>query len=59
VGQCTLFAGMEGVRQGNALFAGEHTAVDFQGFMNGAVLTGERAASDILHESHLAASHGA
>lgn len=56
VGQCTLFAGMEGVRQGNALFAGEHTAVDFQGFMNGAVLTGERAASEILHESHIGQS---
>ena len=53
VGQCTSFAGMEGVRQGNALFAGEHCAVDFQGFMNGAVLTGERAASDILSESHV------
>ena len=54
VGHCTLYAGMEGERQANALFAGEHTAVDFQGFMNGAVLTGERAASDILHDSHIA-----
>jgi monoamine oxidase len=54
VGDCTTFAGYEGVRQGNALFAGEHTAVDFQGFMNGAVLTGERAARDIAKESHVA-----
>jgi monoamine oxidase len=28
--------------------------VDFQGFMNGAVLTGERAARDIAKESHVA-----
>ena len=57
VGHCTLFVGMERVRQGNALFAGEHVAIDFQGFMNGAVLTGEIAAGDILRESRVAASH--
>ena len=54
-GQCTTIAGMEGVRQGNALFAGEHCAVDFQGFMNGAVLTGERAAAEIARESGVSA----
>lgn len=58
VGQQTTFAGYERVRQGNALFAGEHCAVDFQGFMNGAVLTGEAAAADIAHDVH-AASGGA
>jgi monoamine oxidase len=58
VGQCTSFAGYEGVRQGNAMFCGEHTAVDFQGFMNGAVATGERAAADILHQEGRAAAGG-
>jgi monoamine oxidase len=58
VGQSTTFAGYEGVRQANALFCGEHTAVDFQGFMNGAVATGERAAEDILHQEGRAAAGG-
>ena len=59
VGHETLYAGMERVRQGNALFCGEHTAIDFAGFMNGAVLTGEDAASEILTENHLAAGKSA
>jgi monoamine oxidase len=33
---------------GRIHFAGEHTSVDFMGFMNGAVESGERAASEIL-----------
>ena len=48
VGQYTRFAGMEGRRQGNCLFAGEHTSIDFQGYLNGAVETGQRAAGEIL-----------
>ncbi len=48
VGQCTGFAGYERARQGNIHFCGEHTAVNFQGFMNGAVATGEAAADEIL-----------
>lgn len=47
VGQYTSFGGIEGVREGNIHFAGEHTSLDFQGFMEGAVTTGERAASEI------------
>ena len=31
----------------NQAFAGEHTSVDFQGYLNGAVETGERAAGEI------------
>jgi len=58
VGQSTTFAGYERARQGNVLFAGEHTAVDFQGFMNGAVLTGADAAKDILAEVHAATAGG-
>jgi monoamine oxidase len=48
VGQYTKVAGVERERQGNCHFAGEHTSVDFQGYLNGAVETGERAANEIL-----------
>ena len=48
VGQYQRFAGMEARRQGNCLFAGEHTSIDFQGYLNGAVETGQRAAAEIL-----------
>ncbi len=48
VGQYQRFAGMEGRRQGNCHFAGEHTSIDFQGYLNGAVETGQRAAGEIL-----------
>ncbi len=48
VGQYTKFAGVERLQQGNCHFAGEHTSVDFQGYLNGAVETGERATNEIL-----------
>ena len=48
VGQYTKFAGMERKRQGNCHFAGEHTSIDYQGYLNGAVESGERAAGEIL-----------
>ncbi|HEY8725311.1 MAG TPA: NAD(P)/FAD-dependent oxidoreductase [Gaiellaceae bacterium] len=48
VGQYTKFSGMEKERQGNCHFAGEHTSQDFQGYLNGGVETGERAANEIL-----------
>jgi monoamine oxidase len=48
VGQYTRFAGVEGEREGDCHFAGEHTSIDFQGFLNGAVESGERAAGEIL-----------
>ncbi|MEX0816960.1 MAG: NAD(P)/FAD-dependent oxidoreductase [Gaiellales bacterium] len=48
VGQYTKFGGVEGEREGNVHFAGEHTSLDFQGYLNGAVETGERAAGEIL-----------
>ncbi|MDQ2817587.1 MAG: NAD(P)/FAD-dependent oxidoreductase [Candidatus Eremiobacteraeota bacterium] len=47
VGQCTKFVGMEKVRQGNVHFCGEHTSLEFGGFMNGAVASGEEAAGEI------------
>jgi monoamine oxidase len=48
VGQYTSFAGVEGLQEGNAHFCGEHTSIDFQGYLNGAVDTGERAAAEVI-----------
>ncbi len=48
VGQYTRFAGVEREPEGNCHFAGEHTSVDAQGYLNGAVETGERAAEEIV-----------
>ena len=47
-GQYTRFSGAEKERSGNCHFAGEHTSQDFQGYLQGAVETGQRAASEIL-----------
>lgn len=48
IGQCTSIAGYEKVRQGNVHFAGEHTSVEYQGFMEGGAASGVRAAREIL-----------
>jgi monoamine oxidase len=48
VGQYTSFGGIEGVPEGAVHFCGEHTSVDFQGYLNGGVETGYRAASEVL-----------
>jgi monoamine oxidase len=48
VGQYTKFSGMESLFQGTCHFAGEHTSQDFQGYLNGGVETGERAAGEII-----------
>ena len=48
VGQYTAFSGIEGVQEGNVHFCGEHTSVDFQGYLNGAVETGYRAAAEVV-----------
>lgn len=48
VGQYTKFSGMERKQQGNCHFCGEHTSIDFQGYLNGAVETGERVVGEIL-----------
>jgi monoamine oxidase len=50
VGQYTKFAGAEGQAEGKCHFAGEHTSIDYQGYLNGAVDSGERAAAEILAE---------
>ena len=41
VGQYTAFAGIEGRPEGNTHFTGEHTSIDFQGYLSGAVETAE------------------
>jgi monoamine oxidase len=49
VGQYQGFAGVEReIEGGSCHFAGEHTSIDFQGYLNGAVETGQRAADDIV-----------
>jgi monoamine oxidase len=48
VGQYQAFAGVEReIEGGSCHFAGEHTSIDFQGYLNGAVETGQRAADEI------------
>jgi monoamine oxidase len=44
------FWGHEGEREGNLLFCGEHTSLDFQGWMEGGAETGAFAAHDLLLE---------
>jgi monoamine oxidase len=50
VGQCTTIAGHEARPQGRVHFAGEHTSVAYQGFMEGGAESGIRAADEILAE---------
>lgn len=47
VGQYQLFAGVEGQPEDNAWFCGEHCSQDAQGYLEGAVETGEQAAADV------------
>jgi monoamine oxidase len=48
VGQYTKFAGAEAQQEGACHFAGEHTSIEFQGYLNGGVESGERAAAEVL-----------
>ncbi|MGB8344589.1 MAG: FAD-dependent oxidoreductase, partial [Ktedonobacteraceae bacterium] len=54
VGQCTLFGGYEGARQGPIHFAGEHCSVRWQGYMEGAASEGIRAAREIVQDYGIA-----
>ncbi|MGI9174132.1 MAG: flavin monoamine oxidase family protein [Rhodothermales bacterium] len=49
-GQVAAFSGVEGEPVGHLFFAGEHTSVDFQGYMNGGAETGRLAAEGILEK---------
>jgi len=44
------FWSLEGEREGDLHFCGEHTSADFQGWMEGGAETGERVASEILDD---------
>jgi monoamine oxidase len=48
VGDYTTIAGVEREAVGTCHFAGEHTSIESQGFLNGAVESGERAAGEIV-----------
>jgi monoamine oxidase len=48
IGQYTAFSGYERVPQGRISFAGEHTSLTFQGFMEGGAEAGTRAARELL-----------
>jgi monoamine oxidase len=49
IGQLTAFGGAEGRAEGPIHFAGEHTSLDEQGYMEGGAVTGLRAAHEVLH----------
>jgi len=48
LGQWTSIGGLEGKMEGNIHFAGDHPSENFQGYMNGAVESGTRAAREVL-----------
>jgi monoamine oxidase len=50
VGQYTTLCGEERIAQGNVHFCGEQTSVMWQGYINGAVESGERAAREIRQD---------
>ncbi|MEY3867286.1 MAG: hypothetical protein RLZZ338_1177 [Cyanobacteriota bacterium] len=56
VGQWTRIRGVEGEKVGNLYFAGEHTSLDNQGYMEGSCETGETAAISILKDLGLKAA---
>jgi monoamine oxidase len=47
-GQYTTITGVEKEVVNGCHFAGEHTSIDFQGYLNGAVETGQRAAQEVV-----------
>lgn len=48
VGQAATYVRLAGQTEGAIHFAGEHTSIENQGFLDGGVETGERAAREIL-----------
>jgi monoamine oxidase len=50
-GQFTSFNGVQGQREGNLHFAGEHTSQDYQGYIEGALRSGYRCAAEIAIRS--------
>lgn len=58
-GQYGAFYGVEGERVGHVYFAGEHTSMASQGYLDGAVESGQRAAGEVLASLGLRATRGA
>jgi monoamine oxidase len=48
VGQYTGFNGIQGQQEGSLHFAGEHTSVNFQGYVEGALRSGYRCANEVV-----------
>jgi len=48
VGQYTAFNGIQGRQHGTLHFAGEHTSLNFQGFIEGGLRSGYRCAREIM-----------
>ncbi|RQH15623.1 flavin monoamine oxidase family protein [Okeania hirsuta] len=55
-GEWTQFYGVEGERVGNIFFAGEHTSLEYQGWIEGGCDSGEVAAIEILDDLDLIAT---
>jgi monoamine oxidase len=47
VGQFTQFNGIQGQQEGNLHFAGEQTSINFQGYIEGALRSGYRCATEV------------
>jgi monoamine oxidase len=47
-GQYTSFYGVEAEPRGHVYFAGEHTSIESQGYLNGGIESGMRAAGEVL-----------
>jgi monoamine oxidase len=48
-GQTIRYSAIVARREGGVHFAGEHTSIEYQGFLEGAVESGERCAREVLH----------
>ncbi|MGD8189463.1 FAD-dependent oxidoreductase [Brevibacillus ginsengisoli] len=57
VGQYTSFYGVQAEQEGNCFFVGEHTALKYYGFLNGAVESAERAVQQILASQKAVANY--
>jgi monoamine oxidase len=53
VGQYTTLCGEERIAEGNVHFCGEQTSIQWQGYINGAVVSGERAAREIRQKLNM------
>ena len=59
VGQYTTLCGEERIAENSVHFCGEQTSIQWQGYINGAVESGERAAREILRAAPFDSALGA